>query len=527
MTHLVAVSGANIAIVVGAVLLLASGLGVGPRTSAVLGGIAMVGFVVLARPQPSVLRAAVMGGFALLALASGRPRAALPALSTTVLVLVLASPSLAGSPGFGMSVSATGALLLLAPRWTDALQRRGLPRWLALSVAVPAAAHIASAPLIAAISGRVSLVAIPANMLAEPAVAPATILGVLAALASLVAPGLATALAWCASWPARWIAGVATHSAQLPDAAVGWPSGVRGALLLGVIAAAGTVALCRSRAVRRGALAAGVGAAAAFVPITAFAGGWPPAGWFFVACDVGQGDGLVVRAGPDAAVVVDAGLDPAVMDSCLRRLHVRRVPMLVVTHLDADHVGGVTGVFDHRPVAALITGPRTQPAAGWALLSSTARAHHLPIQKPAAGTTFWIGPVRLDVLGPVTALRATASASNSAALVTRATVGRHSVLLSDDADADSERSLLDRHIDLHADVLKVPHHGSADVDPAFLAAAGAALAVISVGAHNHYGQPAPALLRDLASLRLPTARTDRDGDIAVCDRNGTLVVVTR
>ncbi|MGI8697004.1 MAG: ComEC/Rec2 family competence protein, partial [Mycobacteriales bacterium] len=526
LTHLTAVSGANIAIVVGAVLLLARSLTLGPRTCAVLGAVAMIGFVILARPQPSVLRAAVMGGFALVALATGRARATVPALSATVLILVFAVPELAGSPGFAMSVCATGALLVVAPRLAGALTARRVPRPLALAMAVPAAAHLASAPLIAAISGQVSLVAIPANMLAEPAVAPATVLGVLAAVVSVGSPALARLLAQLAGWPTRWIVAVGVHGAAVPDGVVGWPSGAVGALLLAAVIAAGAVVLSRSGAVRRAALAGCVGAAAAVVPIRIFAGGWPPPGWFFVACDVGQGDGLVLRAGPGEAVVVDTGPDPAVMDGCLRRLGISRVPVLVITHVDADHVGGIAGVFDHRVVGTVLTGPLHIPATGWSLLTATAAAHHRPVHRPAAGTTWRSGDVQCTVLGPVTPAGGP-TADNDSALVLRARVAGRTVLLTADTEVAAQRELLLRGVDLRADVLKVPHHGSDHSDPAFLAATGAPLAVLSVGAQNNYGQPAPPILSLLARLGMRIERTDRVGDIAVGVRSGRLVVVTR
>ncbi len=160
MTHLLAVSGANVAIVLSVVLLLARWCRAGPWLAAGLCGVALVGFVILARPSPSVLRAATMGGLGLLALALGRHRAACPALLASVVVLVLADPALANDAGFALSVFATGGLLLLAPVWRDALRRRRVPGPLAEALAIPAAAQVACAPVIAGISGTVSLVAV-------------------------------------------------------------------------------------------------------------------------------------------------------------------------------------------------------------------------------------------------------------------------------------------------------------------------------------------------------------------------------
>jgi len=170
----------NITIVCGAMLLLGQLAGAGPRTRAVVAAVALVGFVILARPSPSVLRAAVMGAVALLALVTGRRRQALPALGAAVLLLLMVSPQLAVDAGFALSVLATAGLVLLAPGWVGAMRRRGVPPGIAELLAVPIAAHVVTAPVIAGLSSQLSVVAVLANILAAPAVGIATVLGVLA-----------------------------------------------------------------------------------------------------------------------------------------------------------------------------------------------------------------------------------------------------------------------------------------------------------------------------------------------------------
>jgi competence protein ComEC len=176
LAHLTAVSGANVAIVLMGVLWPLRRRALDRRLQAVVAGLALVGFVVLARPEPSVIRAAAMGAVTLLALASGRPRPALPALGAAVCVLLLVDPGLARDPGFALSVAATAGIVLLAPGWSRRLRRRRVPRLVADALAVSAAAGLVTAPIVAGLSGTVSLVSLPANLLAAPAVAPATVL---------------------------------------------------------------------------------------------------------------------------------------------------------------------------------------------------------------------------------------------------------------------------------------------------------------------------------------------------------------
>ena len=253
LTHLNAVSGENCAIVlatVGAVLR-RTPLRRGGRIAVAAASLAA--FVVVARPSPSVLRAATMGAIALVALSMGRRSQPMPLLSAAVLLLVLLNPFLARSVGFALSVVATAAIVVVAPAWTARLSRR-MPRSLAVAIAVPAAAQLACTPLLVTVFGQATPWAIPANLLAAPAVAPATIAGIVTALVAVVSPALAGVLAWTAALPAAWLALVARSMAALPGAAARWPTGLHGLLLLAaaaaVVGAAARVVVWRHRSAR-------------------------------------------------------------------------------------------------------------------------------------------------------------------------------------------------------------------------------------------------------------------------------------
>jgi len=519
LTHLVAVSGTNCVIIVGAALLLLRRFGAGPLPCAAVGLLVLIAFVVVARPSPSVLRAAVMAAIALLALATGRQRDGVPMVSAAVLGLLVWRPQLAVDAGFAMSVLATGALLLIAPGWADALRRLRVPPVIAESAAVAAAAHVVTAPVIAALSGRVSIVAIPANMLAEPVVAPVTVLGFCAAITAPMWLGLGSLFAQLAGWPCRWLVGVAEFLGSRHGATVPWPSGVRGGLALLAVSLA-LLQLCRRAGARRLLASATVIAVIMQLPVRAMVSGWPPPGWLLVACDVGQGDSLVLPAGGGSAVVVDTGPDPVLVDRCLADLHVHEVALLLLSHYHLDHVGGLAGVFHGRHVAQLITGPLAEPASGAEIVRNVLGDHGLHVSSAVVGSSIDIGQVHLQVLAPAAAMHGTRSDPNNSSVIVRVTVDGVRILLPGDAEVEEQQSVLDSGVDVSADVLKVPHHGSAYSDERFLRAVHAKVAVISVGLHNDYGHPSPLLLAELDKLGVPTRRTDHDGDVAIALGSG-------
>ena len=334
LTHLTAVSGTNLTLVVGALLLLARALRVRGRGLTVVGLVGIAGFVLLARTEPSVLRAAAMGGVGLFAFGPDGRRRGLRALGAAITGLVLVQPGLALSAGFALSALATAGIVLLGPPLAASLGR-WLPRSVAEAVAVPTAAQLACTPVIAVLSGQVSLVAVVANLLAGPLVAPATVLGLLGGLLGLVRPDGGRLIGTAASWCVAGLVEIAERGAALPGAAIGWGSGPVAVGVLAVLCLALALALpsLTRRPLVAVALAVLLLVVVLGVPGRLWRGGgaWPPPGWAAVACDVGQGDALVLNAGPHAAVVVDAGPDPGAVDACLDRLAVTSVPLLVLT----------------------------------------------------------------------------------------------------------------------------------------------------------------------------------------------------
>ncbi|MET9025475.1 ComEC/Rec2 family competence protein [Nocardia sp. NPDC004168] len=622
LQHLTVVSGANFTILLSVVLLVVRLLTLGPRGATAVAAVALLMFIVVTRPDPSVLRAGAMGAITLLAVLTGRRKQALPALCAAIIALLALWPGLAVDAGFALSVVATGGLILLAPSWADWLRARGWWRVPAETVAVSAGAFVVTTPIMIALTGQLSLVAVLANVLVAPVVAPITVAGAAgAALSSLWSPPADLALR-CAAPPLWWLLWVARHAAALPGASVAVPGGLAGGLIASAVVV-GVIAALRVRPVRRIAAAVVVGVAVVLVPVRLWHPGWPPTGWVLAACDVGQGDGLALSVGPGAAVVIDVGPDPRPIRTCLDRLRVARIPLLILTHPHADHIDGLAGALHGRAVDAIAVGvheldvlappahdrstpeaglgcasvPATAPAAevyrlsgfakgharndrivsfgrrdarsrlpgshdraapvlghaqidcrpvgygvrsharpsgdahaaasGLTQVAAIARSAGVPLLELSAGHVLSFGSIELEVLaparnGPRPVRGAETDGANDRSVVVTARTPAGRILLTGDIEATAQRALMHAGIPIQAEILKLPHHGSRTTTKEFLDAVRPRLVLVSVGADNAFGHPAPTVLADLSALGATVVRTDLDGDIVVSAGGGHL-----
>ena len=393
-----------------------------------------------------------------------------------------------------------------------------MPRWCALAVAVPIAAQLACTPAIAAISGEVSLVAVFANVLAGPLVAPATVAGLAGGLLDLVSAPVARIPGTVAGWCVSVILEISHVASSLSGASLAWRTPWWLLIVLVPLVFVVLWRLARHPVVVVG-IALGVGLGMWRPPQV----GWPPDGWVMVACDVGQGDATVVATGDGSAMLVDVGPEPVAVDRCLDRLRVDDLAVVAITHAHADHVDGWTGMVAGRDVGTVLAGPTGGP-----------RDLDVVPERVAAGQAFSVGQLSVEVLWPAAAQAAPAesdgSAMNDASLVLRVTLTGDRplrLLLTGDVEPDAQEALVRLHPDLAADVIKMPHHGSGRQSDRFFTAVGARVATISAGKDNDYGHPAAAALRLLRNHHVDWWRTDTDGDIAVVVRDGDLSVVSR
>ena len=527
MAHLNAVSGSNVTIVLVAVLGLL-GRTRTPRwlrTCVVL--LALLAYVGLCHPEPSVIRAGAMGAVGVLGTSVGRTRAATPALGAAILVLLVWSPWLAVSAGFALSALATLGLILfatpLAQHWTRRAGGRFPKLWEV--VAIPVAAQALCLPILVVLASGLSWVSIPANVLAEPLVAPATLTGMVVLLVAQAAAAVAHYLAWIPAvfaWPICLIAHV---GAGIPGGVLAWPDGWWGALTAGVLVAIAIFAWPGVRYAGRW----GVAAVSSLLLIpAAFLTPLPgvarvPGSWQFVVCDVGQGDALVVRTGPQRAVMVDVGPADARPDRCLDRLGVTRLDAVVLTHFHADHVDALERVIDRTDTVfstsvtegagdVATRGEKGSKPIVDRVLQQTGRT----LQTLSADERWQAGDVTFSVLGPRRVIHEGSVQNNASVLLDVSSESMHLLLLGD-AEKPSEAAVTsavrDRARDRPYDVVKVAHHGSSNQSPGLYTAAAARYAAISVGADNDYGHPSRKLLAMADAAHSDVLRTDQCGDI--------------
>jgi competence protein ComEC len=555
-SHVIAISGSNIALLV-ALLMATCGPLLGKRRAVPVVLAVLVAYTTLVGADAAVVRAAVMGGITVFGVLLGRPSQATVALMAAAWAMTAYRPSYIEDLGFQLSFAATVGLIVFSTRLTEraeTLFARGIGgaraqavvRLTGEAVIVTLAAQVTTWPLIAFHTGAVSLVGLAANFLVVPAQPAVMGLGGLATVAGIAwspAGRVLGALAWL---PLAYTIRVVELAARVPLASITWtmPLSLL-ALYYAVLALTAWPRACQ--ALRDGArrVASGVhdpGAAPALVG--RLTSGWTPVAalgaavaltWtaalarpdgllHLFALDVGQGDALLVVTPSGRRMLVDGGPVPSAVLAGLGR-HLppwdRRLDVVVLTHPDADHVGGLAAVLERYDVATVIVPPTRGTAPDAAAWRAALAGEGAAVVTGTAGVRVALdetGGVRADVLWPPPSGPGTANEDvNARSVVLRLAHGRVTMLLPGDIEADTEARLLAGGAPLDADVLKVAHHGSdTSTTPPFLAAVSPALAVVSVGAENKFGHPSPSVLARLGAVTV--RRTDQAGTVeAVSD----------
>ncbi len=556
VSHVVAISGWNIAIVASAIAAVAGSLGRRRRT--VVTALAIVAYIAFAGASPSVLRAGAMAGVVLFARETGRAGRAAAALSWAATLLLLADPALIEDAGFQLSSLATAGLIAWATPVTERLDRwtgGHLPRWLSESLGVSLAAQAATLPIVLAAFGRLALIAPLVNLLVVPLVAPAMAAGLLAMAGGVVvAIGLPEAIGTILAAPGwvalRLIIGIVDVAASVPLASVDVepPIGVAlgagsGAMIVALMAwaprrrsagrSAGTIAARPARPRSTPFRLATAGLIASVAVAGAVAVTRSPGVARISVLDVGQGDAILVEGSRGGRLLVDGGPDP---DRLLVQLD-RRIPpwdrrldAVILTHPHEDHVAGLALLLARYRVARVLEPGMRGPGPGYAAwldrLARPGAPAHLAI---ASGDRLSVDEIALRVLWPIRGKVPaeppdSGTGINNVSVVLLGAIGERRFLLAGDVEQDIDPSLLAAGLP-RLDFLKVAHHGSRTATTEqFVEAVRPKVAVASAGAGNRYGHPARSTMERLAEAGARVYRTDRDGTVTVAFQAGGITV---
>ena len=546
LAHLVATSGFHTNLVLGVVILIAMACRAGPKTQFVVALAALTAFVILVGPQPSVLRASALAAIVFLAFAFGRRSSGLTALAIAVTVLLLTAPYLAAELGFALSVSACVGLIVFAFRWARLLEHRGWPRSVAVGVTIPIAAQAAVTPLLVAIEGKISFVAIPVNILSTFVAAPAVMLSVLTIAVAAIWLPAGELMAEFAAVPVRWLIVLAETGALIPGGTIPWPQGTWWAIALALMVIALLIAV-HVKALR------GWIMLLAIIPLLIAPALWLrgptiPEEMIIAMCDVGQGDAFILPGEGNGVIVVDVGPDDAAIDECLSNFGIRQIDLLIVSHFHMDHVGGISGALRGRNIDAVLVPPPADAHHGHELMTEvvgsrpeaefnavdeemapTGQAdvelesnhlwngpHHAEIVAAEEGQRFHLGDTKIEVIAPRgPQWFGTRSDSNNNSVVATAHTHGFSTLLTGDIEVEAQQDLLRSPHSLHSDVFKVPHHGSGYFDPTFFSAVDPTIAIIGVGEENSYGHPDPEVMTYFRDDHTLVKRSDHHGTVTL------------
>jgi competence protein ComEC len=567
VSHIVAISGWNIAIVAATVAALLRGR-TGRRSRAIITILAILGYTLFAGSSASVIRAAVMAGVALGAVESGRGSRVMVGLAWAVALMILVSPATVSDVGFQLSAAATAGLVAWATPLTEWLAARAprIPSAIRESLGISLAAQAATLPIALLTFGRLAIIAPAANLVAVPLVPPVMAAGAVAQVAGWLAMlGAPAPLAGLAAMPASLLLSaliaVVRVAAAVPGAneTLPFPANVMAAAAAtGLLFLMHRVLSKTRRAKRRvrpeartpkRAVAPRVtprckwalAGAALLVALTGSAVAARPDGSIhIIVLDVGQGDSILLEGDQGGRILIDGGPDANVLIADLDRYIPtwdRRLDAIVLTHPHDDHVAGLVAVVERYKVGQAFESGWSVDTPGYRAWKSALASRGLAAERLSTGETLQLDDAQLHVLWPDDGTTRPAyldqnatdnRKTNDASIVLLGEYEGRRFLLTGDAEEDVDPILLSRGLPT-VDMLKVAHHGSATASSdVLLAAVQPKVAVVSVGAKNTYGHPNGATMARLRAHSSQVFRTDQNGTVeTTLDRAAVTVAADR
>ena len=515
LTHLTAVSGGNIAILIVALSFLFQKTQINFKLQITLIFMFLIFFAFLVRTEPSVIRASFMASIVLISLLYGVLKQGINALLITICVALLMDPNLATSWGFILSVFATFGLLLLTEPILEYLTKiiPWINKHLLIVIAVALAAQFSTMGLVAGFTGMISIWSVFANTLVSPVVPIVTILGYLGLIASNINSSFALFFNLPASIFGNWIVIISHFFADREWSIIKIPNGIAGFLIANLILFF-IIYLFKNFQIALVVTTVILSLFFIFMSrLIFFNQSWPLKNWQFVMCDVGQGDGLVMQDLSGKTIVVDVGPEGKLMTKCLKKLGIKKIDVLLLSHFHLDHVAGLKEVMRNYEIKAVFTTWIKEPH------EESKRVEQLfsprEVKFLLSGQRLQIGEIKLTCFWPTNKKIEIESVANNSSLVVLAEIDNASILLTGDIEPVAQEAIRNMWQKLQVDVIKIPHHGSKFQDALFPQWSGARLALISVGAENTYGHPSKEAIELYEKSKIKVLSSSTNGSISI------------
>ena len=519
LSHLTAVSGANFVLVASFLLWFLQFIVKKLKIRIIIVLIVLFLFIFLVRPTPSVLRAAVMTLVILLARIRGERSLGVPSLGAAITLLILLDPFQAIDPGFALSVLATAGILFLSPRFEQKFESSIKPKFLLQAVSIPISATLFCLPVIILLSNEISSATVPSNILVAPVIAPITILGFLSAIITPLISGVGQIFFNIASFLANYIVFTSDLMANFPSL---YFSNTK-VVLLSIFILLVMIFMGRKKL-------ANLLIVIIVTQVVVTTSSWPGKGWQIVNCDVGQGDGLVINLGKKSAIVIDTGPDSKAIDQCLRSLKIKEIPLLILTHFHADHVGAISAVLENRVIGDVWISNLYEPKAAYEEVMKQLSGKK--VKSVFAGDRYFFDSNNTDIqvlwpqrqVNEFNKLPGDGSKVNNSSISVLIKNNDISLFSGGDIEPEVQEAIYKSGLLTQVDVLKVSHHGSAYQYLPMLEMLNPKVAIISVGEGNSYGHPDGKFINELANRGAKVWRTDQSGGISVISTNKIRVV---
>ncbi len=522
LTHILAVSGLNVGMLLAVALYLLRFLRCRPAIQVFMSVVFLVFYSAITHSEPSVIRASLMAAIGLCGWFLGRKKDMLSALSGAALLLLIYDPFLVYSVSFQLSFAATLAIILIYPVLELRLEEIKVPVWLRGAASVSLAAQLGVVPILVYYFNQISVISLMANLLIVPATAPVLAIGMGGWVIGFISTHLSQFIYLLNIPLLKYMVETARLLAQVPKAALDLPSPSLAAisgyyLTLGV----GVYALSlKKKSWDRRVVLLLLVLSAVFIWSQVIIGG-VPAKFEVTFMDVGQGDSALIRTPEGANILIDGGESLSVLHKALLKRGVGRIDLLVLSHPHSDHVGGLTSVVKRMKVGLILDSGQIHTSPLYKEFLEEIKERNIPYKIVRRGMIFQIAKdVRIEILHPPSKfITGTVSDLNNNSIVARISYSNISFLFPGDLELEGQKNIISYAKNLESDVFKIPHHGSTGgIYPLFLDAVKPGIAVISVGKNNPFGHPARHTLKHLESLGIRTYRTDEEGDVTiVCD----------